>query len=1012
MTARLVEASAGTGKTTEIVRIVMGLLESGSSVEEILLVTFTEKATGELRTRIRQELTRAAHEKGRQSARFAAALHSLDRAAIFTIHGFCNQLLVQFAFELGQTLETELARDEELVYQLLAAEQRAWAEEFGPDLSTVLRHAKFPAYNNFTKESQWERDVLGVLARFQPGDIISPTSNEGKPRDPGSFLKKRTVMNLAKAIETRKREMSLLSYADMLNRVRAALIPGSALIEQIRSRHKHAIVDEFQDTDLIQWEIFRECFFASPNHTLTVVGDPKQAIYGFRGANVYTYQEAKRVIRSQYPAGSGDELAVCYRSTAPLIDCLNGLFAHQGWFGESYHPVQSQCKKPLVLSAEEQKRAVVAVDFPDNLRTPQVRFRFAQFTAFEIGQLLNSGVPPGAIAVLVRSRKEAIPIESALRRAGIGSRFYRKPGVYQSDEAAQWQIVLRAVASLSARDVRAALLTAFFRADLRDVALGGDPPESIMEQFRGWNSLALRRKWPRLFRSLLVETLAVFPDSGLQVPVSETDDYDARRVNLEQIAQDLEAEALKDKLNIGGILDLLRARRLLQVMVDENSSLYKDENSDQSIRIMTMHVAKGLEFNIVFIAGSIGAMKPAAPYAYFSRENHGWVRRFDFEGEPPPEFVRQTADEERRLWYVALTRAVERVYVPRFYAQNANAFQRGSVQTILYPALMSVKTTVVSPDVALVERLERPSSQSIDIEFESRYFLDYPQLLHRAIGLESYSSLKRTLARMEEAASFGDLENDPDRSADDTVLVAEEAESAQKTDRKGNLMFLPPVETLPGGISAGLALHDILDGLDFTLFATAKAPRLIDLPPDVQKRIEGAMTARRYSGPNFGKMILELIWKVANAVIPNVGPLTAVTEKRHEMAFFLKLAFSADRILPPHIDFREGYLHGAVDLVFSAGGKYYLLDWKSDRLPGYDPGTLAAAMRESKYDLQAAIYAEAVKRWLFTCVPDFQDSDFGGSYYLFLRGMEAGESTGVHFVPASASKLEDVLGSV
>lgn len=1007
MMHRLVEASAGTGKTTEIIRIVMGLLQEGASVEEILLVTFTDKATGELRTRLREELGGEKAQKSPAHARFKAALHNLDRAAIFTIHGFCNQLLVQYAFELGQTLKTDLAQDEELMLPLLAAEERTWPSEFGQDLPAVLRAAKYPAYSTYYKQSEWEREVLGVLARYQPGDVISKTANENNLLSPGAFLKKRTILRLAAAVLKKKREKSLLTYGDMLVRVRDALREGGPLKDQVRSRYRHAIVDEFQDTDLIQWEIFRECFFESKAHTLTVVGDPKQAIYGFRGANVYTYEEAKRVIRGLYPAGPQDELNICYRSTSHLIECLNGMFAHPQWFGARYHPVKAKCKKPTVLSPEEQAKPVIAVEFSSDLKAPQVLYRFARYCAAEISSLLSQGIKPGAIAVLVRSKKQALAFEAALRRAGIASRFYRKPGVYQSDEAMQWQAVLRAVASLSVRDVRAALLTSFFRAPLVDVALGGDPPEEIMEQFRFWNSLAQRRKWPEMFRSLLVETAAVFPDSGLSLPVSATDDFDSRRVNLEQIAQDLEARAQKEKLNIAGILDLLRARRLEQVMVDENASLYRDENSDQSIRIMTMHVAKGLEFNIVFAIGGIGAARPAPPFAYFSQEDGSWVRRFDLDGSPPAEFTRQAQEEERRLWYVALTRAIERVYVPKFQAARG---QKGPVQTILYPALLSVKTEVVSPGGPVVRKnIRKDQAAKEDPDFSRKYFLSRPDFLHRARGLESYSSLKRNLARMEEAASFGDLENDPDRSADDSAVVTEEVAPVQKTDRRGNLMFLAPVETLPGGISAGLALHDILDGLDFTLFATPSPPRSADLPDAVRKKMEDSMSERRYSGPNFARMILELLWNVANAEIPQAGRLTAVTEKLHEMTFFLKLAFRPDVVLPPHISFRDGYLHGAIDLVFSAGGKYYLLDWKSDRLPSYDSASLDAAMRESKYDLQSVIYAEAVRRYLKSSAAGYKESDFGGSFYLFLRGMKAGESTGVHFIAPGSQRLEEVL---
>ena len=302
----VIEASAGTGKTYTIENLVLRLLiEMRTPLENILLVTFTEKATGELKGRLRATLGRTLREQPEHRPVLLPALDRFDQASIFTIHGFCQRLLQEYALEQGQDFRAALVDDAELLAPALRAVQRKlWRTQFGERLRDVLERA---GYSRATATA-WDERVRAVAKEFHPR-----SDHQLRPAlvpdwwqrldEPGANwagqLAVFTVGAVRDHLVEHKRQRGLQSFDDMIGTVEASLDPqrnpdAPQLLNRLRERYHFGIVDEFQDTDPLQWRIFRRIFLDASTARLFVVGDPKQAIFAFRGADLPTYLQRGR----------------------------------------------------------------------------------------------------------------------------------------------------------------------------------------------------------------------------------------------------------------------------------------------------------------------------------------------------------------------------------------------------------------------------------------------------------------------------------------------------------------------------------------------------------------------------------------------------------------------------------------------------------------------------------------------------------------------------------------------
>jgi exodeoxyribonuclease V beta subunit len=466
----LIEASAGTGKTFTLENLVVRLLKERPDIqiENILVVTFTEKATSELKARIQEKLVeqiQMADDKETDGAfvqKISDTLDAFDRAAIATIHGFCHSILKDFTFENQGLFQNEVVDDGPIFESLLKEQMRkTWPQTYGEHLKELLKISAFSS----------QKDQF--LAR-----VINP------------------VKQLQTDAARVKRQNGWISYDDMLSQVASALHSDhcSGLIQTLRAKYKIAFVDEFQDTDPVQWQIFKRLFLddsTGPSENLLIlIGDPKQAIYSFRGADVYAYLEARNEMERLSETGGANlySLATNWRSKPELVAAFNDLFGRDEWF-----PTQEQAGSfeigyqgagspaetdlPAVLAADGSRRpALNVVDLRGPALPRQAKPILAGFIAREVRYLVDRGAieiqskngPPrpldfGDICILVRGKADAFFLEPELTDLGIPYSFYKKPGLFLSDEALYLSLVCHAIFDPgSIPDVKKALLTPFF----------------------------------------------------------------------------------------------------------------------------------------------------------------------------------------------------------------------------------------------------------------------------------------------------------------------------------------------------------------------------------------------------------------------------------------------------------------------------------------------------------------------------------------------------------------------
>ena len=782
----VVEASAGTGKTYLLEHVVVDRIVRGDArLEEILVVTFTEKATLELVRRLRALTVRLlAHDApappdadaasvwvldGAARARLLDAQRAFDRATITTIHGFCQRVLTEDAFAsrrlltqehvdgkrafseaFRETLRTRLATDARTAPYLEAwldsgrttgalertlaqtlGQQRPWGVPYDEErLRAVTRDlAALPFAECLTDlervasdrtKSKWiaarveavreivtaERagvdlpslllavDNLFDRKRYPKFDVFSYIEKNLPAPPPGgptarlkqavlAFADAAVPLELAVAqlflppvqetLVARKAAAGWYDFDDMLRLVAEGLQGpgGPALVEALRRRYRLAVVDEFQDTDDVQWEIFRTIFHESEGRNpLLVIGDPKQSIYGFRGADVATYRQARAVIAG----GPTATLALehNHRSTPALVAATNAIFddaAAEPFFGERglfrdavagrAPPDVATPRPPIKLLAV---RPAAGADV-SQLRLRHVRRALTHAIADEI-EALRGGpapVPLHEVFVLTRTNAEAQQIARTLRDRGLPHVLYNQEGLYKTEEARQLRELLAAIDDPRdpARRLLAAL-TPFFGLTLVDLpALAADPTSHPLEErLAAWRVLADARDWSRLFERIVSE-------SGLVERELLTGGSARRLTNTLHLCEVLRARATREPISLGELVRYLTALTDGLIVPDaEEGNVQRLEADSDAVQIMSIHKSKGLEADHVFVYGAFTPWR-GSQVRLFERDGKRWL----YAGRPrrgnlDEALARETEGEEQRLLYVALTRARERLYLP------------------------------------------------------------------------------------------------------------------------------------------------------------------------------------------------------------------------------------------------------------------------------------------------------------------------------------------------------------
>lgn len=1043
----LVEASAGTGKTYSIQSAYLRLVLEGYPVTGILVVTFTDAATAELRDRLRTVLEecraelaapagncraqaalegarRRGAEDGELKQRISAALALYDRAAIHTIHGFCNHVLTQYAFEAGHECDAELQQDTDGA--VLDASRDWWrANMYGGENA-----ADGPFAAGFRDFRAKVRQRLGHPDAGVDGD-------------------EKTALDAAAAIyERQRRERNELTYDGMLTDLRKALRGASAelLKAAVRRDCRAALIDEFQDTDAIQYEIF-QTLFADGETPLLFVGDPKQAIYRFRGGDIHTYKRAKKAVS----AARRYDLGTNHRSEAPLLEAFNAYFGENAagkTFGDPAIPYKSlksgaaerglatlagageerfvlwtaeYALKPEMLARAYAATADEIVRLLDN---PRATLRWTECREGQAPEAKERRLQPQDFAVLMQANKECEAMLDVLRKRGVNAVCVRESDLRKTEAAQGMRWILRSMAApgdISA--LRAALGVAFMpsaKADLEALARG-ESLEAVSEWSRllwkagaCWEKDGFMRAW-----TLLKDGL------GLQRRILELEDGEQLAVDLEQTAEWLH---LRGRTECGGPQSLVRAYEAwldgAAASGEGGDAKRKIADDAPAVRLMTIHKSKGLQFPVVFVPTLWGK-------SYGGRSGDGFCVYHDESGAERlgSDGAASRAEEESegiRLAYVALTRAMHRLYV----VDARKAGGKGTTVAALTDAWRARGGGGGIAEATLPEAEGRRHSGNGPVA-ELEEARQVPQM-DRGNGRTSFSSMTREMhggrASGGEEAETGAMQVESeaeDRDEADRGEVGGDGVAVGRTERTG-------IFALPPGTQTGLCIHELFERLDFGDAAThgemigqmlkrygleahrGAVERMVETVLGTELPGGGGQLRDAKAATRIAEMTFDFPMRRTTAA--TLAGIADVLEAhwagddpwKREFTAKLRTSGEAERAIA------RGYMTGAIDLVFRAGGKFHLADWKTNRLDGTAEAFGAAGVREEMkkclYPLQYLVYLTALDGILRERLAGYDyDRDVGNVYYLFVRGMD-GTGRGV-YVDRPGRETVEALGN-
>lgn len=1015
-----VEASAGTGKTFTIMEIVGDLIQEHKiPLTQILILTYTEKAAGELKERLRKKLLQSDLTK---------EARELDQVTISTIHGFCNMILQEYPVETETSSQWILTdAKERLKIALYRLQHQEWKNWTTPnELEVLLSESEFLKNRD---------QILSAGAKLLSGKKY-PYNNDSTPLSPETFLQK-TALIAKEMVEEDFKNGEWLSYDQMILKTRDSL-KNPILKRALRNRYQIGILDEFQDTDAAQYEIFSQLFLDSnpqePERALYLIGDPKQSIYGFRGADIGTYLNAKRELKKIH--AQEIPLDINYRSVSELIRGYNEIFG--GKEGEpSFFPIvekgfetqpieYSKVKHPekdekVRLSPRHKEGPIQIVRFQgrDTWKTDDARVAWGQFIAEEILKLTTPEntfsyeirdeqkkeykekiINLKEIAVLVKSKAEGKVVEQALKLRGIPCSFYKQEGIYQSPESTQIRNVLECLIDPNKpSSYRKLLLGDLFQISPDHLSYFDEHSidsyeKSVLDR---WKTFAMERKFAELFRS-------IEEDSRIFLTEEETDiAWERKRTNYRQIFRKLLQFQIANQSGLEEVLEELKQLQS-EKRNEEELPLFEKETEKDAVQILTLHASKGLEWSIVFLFNLSGNFVPDVyDYPFVESENiRTWkLSLWDDEEEQKiskEEYSNQTLNENKRLLYVGITRPKIRLYLPFFTPINNWKARDSAYFKILYPRLHAILEN--EPDPQLFQSVfwtPRPLDQT-DLKIRTRTIsaeIRFTPLIYqesyspKTIWIHSYSSLKSKVEVALDEKSLSVLE-------EGNFFKSDEIEDSP----------LQTEDMLPSSATTGSFLHLLLEELDFSLFETASPEELLN-----EERILSRMNFhldRFQLSKNkqkdtdiekdlYKKRTREILWNSLNARIQSKEQsrfrlLDIPNDKRiSEMDFHLDL--------DPQRSGPGNFLKGSIDLVFEFENRFYLADYKSNLLEDYSFSSLKRSIEsaESRYDLQRDIYAMILFEYLKNLFGEEQAfRKLGGVFYFYLRGMRAGDDKGIY----------------
>jgi len=1153
---RLIEASAGTGKTYTIgilyLRLLLGLGAEAAylrplGVDEILVVTFTEAATEELRSRIRDNIhaLRLACIRGESkgtpfadlmaqipslpeaAAMLLAAERQMDDASIHTIHGFCQRMLTHHAFESGMLFEQTLVQDEQPLRRQAAADfwrrycyplplpvaravSQLWScpeqllSEISPYLhgeAPQLRHPPQPdetllmrhqqiierigqiknqwrqaqddllelinqsgvdkrSYSSkhlpnwLAKVSQWAAEdnedyqLPNDLKRFGQTVLEEKTKKGQAPQHPlfvaidqlyqqplslADLMLARAISEIRSSVQQEKLQRAEMGFDDLLSRLDAALQrpDGPVLAQAIRSRYPVAMIDEFQDTDPQQYRIFHAVYHQQADAALLPIGDPKQAIYAFRGADIFTYMRARDEVSAHYSLNTN------WRSSVPMVNSVNRLFAQLPepfMFKQiPFAPVVA-AEKNQALSFEYQGQTQPALQFwlqpGEGVGVSEYQQLMARQCAAQIRDWLAAGqqgtaclvnskgerhpVLAADIAILVRSRREATLIREALAQLAIPSVYKsNRDSVFATVEAKDLLWLLQAVLTPEKeRSLRSAMATSLLGLDALTLhELGQDEAawDALVDEFDGY-----RRHWQR--RGVLPMLRAIMKQRQLAENLLASPGGERRLTDIMHIGELLqEASAQLDSEHA-----LVRwlAQQVTQPDHQASQQQLRLESDRNLVEVITIHKSKGLEYPLVWLP-FIANYREQKQALYHDRQDYQAVIDLQ-EGEDSLAWAEEERlAEDMRLLYVALTRSVYHCSIgiaPLFQGnrkkQNDSDLHLSALGYLVQQGqagdanYLQQQLTALSssPGIAL-NRVAQPA-----VEPWQPPVPEIEQLAAR--------QFTRQMQDFWRVTSYTGLQQHGSHLAQDLLPRLDiEASSAAPQDL---IPELTP-HSFPRGAGPGTFLHSLFETLDFSqpveaeVLSSALQQQGLDLVwlPMLQRWMSDVLTTPLTED---GISLAALSPNQMQAELQFYLPIEQLLQAK-QMDALLKAEDPLSARCPP-LEFAEvqGLLKGFIDLVFCWQGKYYLLDYKSNWLgeeaSAYSQAAMEQAMALHRYDLQYQLYTLALHRYLRHRLPNYDyQQHFGGVIYLFLRGVDRHcPGQGIFYTRPTAALVEGLDG--
>ena len=1088
----IIEASAGTGKTYTICTIVSRIIREGrAAADQIAVVTFTEKAAGELKQRIVKRLEDDLENAGNKNEadNLKNALSKTDEIRIGTIHGFCNGLLREFSFENGAPFQLNSNSDLGLLDRLLNLQiRRDWQKMYGELLPVLLKASDFinnpEAFIKAVKEiekklyafvdcgnrssddslakscktipevqnaddlsKKWEELKNNIQAIKNILPHVNNEANSDAYKENGKkihgatlkaiksritsmieecqkeitdidlepfayfsgkydeklsscdaiadtqscllqneivrflenhkafsgILKINTAVQLIKDFRKSKAENGIIDFDDMLILVYEALHTkegGENLFcRELQQKFRYALLDEFQDTDQVQWGIFKTIFLdkTSPDNKIYLIGDPKQAIYSFRNADINTYNLAKSEVLAN--GGLLYNLGKNYRSVKSLVTGFNNLFTTE-FFGKNgeitYVNVDSQSEDEQKITITQSEENGIYYLMSESKTDGDFKALMDNFIVKEILRLENEisfiekkserRLNLSDICILTRTNDETHSVKKILQKAGIPSEIYKETGVFRSEEAMNLQCILDALMFPGDESrLKKALLTEFYNYEPGNLENLTSDDLWQKANLASLQKIAHRMEWASFFTELFYCT-DIF-NNLLAKDLTHNKNIASRKItNYRHIAETLQENAYREKLNLEGMQKHLDSLRFLSEM-----DYFRKSGTQPAVQIMTIHASKGLEFPIVFVMScKLKDFKNEKEPAFRAYHQDDKLVIDTISDKHNPFYQEENINEHNRLLYVAITRASCKLYLPANYEalQIPADAEKINLEDIATNPVFRTKAEV--KDEKITEEFMNIDSNELE-----RFFL-----------LESFSSLSAKKQNMEQLEPLFALDND-DFKEDDEV---KEQASALYTK-------------LPGGTKTGNMMHKIFELLDFTAVADSDGSQkeqiitsLISQETEESKIIYNNIA---FYYPNLMPSEIAIYANEAANIIYNT--LNTPLSTSDAGSFCLCEIAKSDRISEMNFymavpDNDSLQMTGSLDLVFRHGGKYYFLDWKTNSLENY---AKTAEYTNEHYAMQYKIYLQALKKFLSGRLKDdFQfERDFGGIFYLYVRGV-------------------------